>query len=494
MVKYLLLIIVATIGHLNAFTQSYDNNWVFGDSAGLNFSGGVPTSFNTGITTFESCASISDTFGNLLFYTNGQNIWNKNNEVMPNGDSLNIGLVGYGYPSSITQGVTILPKPGSENLFYLIVMFDINNPFPIPDSSGLSYSLIDMNLDGSFGDVIEKNIPFFIGHYWEKMQAVKHANGRDWWILIHSSPYIDSADCFTRLLITPDAFEGPFYQCFDIIDSIPSDDGYIGQMKFSRDGSKLAFTRGQYFNIYDFDRCTGELSSSVLVNGLITSDFYGCEFSLDKRMLYLTNIDWGVNGSKIFQYCLDCPEPIADTKNIIYKNEFEDYSFSQLQIGPDGKIYAPLGYIYYLDFLHSGVNENISVINSPEAEGLSCDFDTLTISLSPGKNTYTVPNMPNINLGALKGSPCDTLLATVSLNVQISKFYVYPNPATETIRIILTQPEKILSIKTFNYLGEEIEISFDENLYAIVKNIANGFYITEIITEKGKLSLSWEKL
>jgi len=74
-----------------------------------------------------------------LFYTNGEKVWNKNLEVMPNGDSLNIGLVQYGNPSSITQGVTIIPKPGSMNLFYIIYMSGFNSNFP-DDTVGLEYS------------------------------------------------------------------------------------------------------------------------------------------------------------------------------------------------------------------------------------------------------------------------------------------------------------------------------------------------------------------
>ncbi len=54
------------------FPQSYDNNWVFGDSCGLNFSSGEPAFFETVIESFEACASVSDSLGNLLFYTNGE--------------------------------------------------------------------------------------------------------------------------------------------------------------------------------------------------------------------------------------------------------------------------------------------------------------------------------------------------------------------------------------------------------------------------------------
>lgn len=475
------------------YCQSYDNNWVFGDSAGLSFVTGATVSISTVITSFESSASISDSLGNLLFYTNGERVWNKLNDVMPNGDSLNIGGTTLGYPSSNTQGVIILPNPGNINQYFLINSFSIDR-YPMEDSFGLSYSTIDIDLNGGLGDITIKNIPFYIGPLWEKMQAVKHANGRDWWLMVHSDPFLDNADCFIRFLISPDTFSEPLAQCFDLVDSISLFDGNMGQMKFSQDGSKLVFTRGQYFNIYDFDRCSGELSNNILVKGLTSGFFYGCELSSDNRRLYLTNIDWGVNESKIYQFCLECPESIIDSKRIIYKNEFENYSFSQLQIGPDGKIYAPLGYIYYTDFVNSEINGNICVINNPEGEGLACNFDTLTIPLEYGRSTYNLPNMPNYNLGALEGSPCDTLVAINNDYIEDISVMIYPNPAEDFIRLELAKTEIIKSIKTINYLGEEIELAFDENLKARVTNIVPGFYITVIVTEKDRISINWEKL
>ncbi|MEM8909236.1 MAG: hypothetical protein AAGD05_15425, partial [Bacteroidota bacterium] len=56
----------------SAWAQKEGNIWYFGDQAGVNFNQGngvIDTDNN--IVTFEGCASISDTAGNLLFYTNG---------------------------------------------------------------------------------------------------------------------------------------------------------------------------------------------------------------------------------------------------------------------------------------------------------------------------------------------------------------------------------------------------------------------------------------
>jgi hypothetical protein len=164
---------MAMVLHCHAFTQN--ENWAFGDSAGLSFSTLPPTFLLTNIWTFEPCASISDSLGNnLLFYTNGQKVWNKYNEVMPNGSDLLINVFG-GYASSVTQGVIIAPKPASDKEFYLIYMAE----------GGLMYSVVNIELDGGLGDVTDENIWLnTTDPVLQKMQAVKHANGRDWWVIL----------------------------------------------------------------------------------------------------------------------------------------------------------------------------------------------------------------------------------------------------------------------------------------------------------------------
>jgi len=475
----------------NVFAQIQANNWTFGDSVGLSFSTDPPSFFLTSINTQEPSATISGSDRELLFYSNGQNVWNADNEIMPNGDSIHIGGIDLTGHSSYTQGVTIIPKPGSENIFYLIHMSGPNVP---DDTIGLEYTIIDMDLDGGLGDVVSKNIHFWVGYCGEKMQAVRHANGRDWWLLAHTISDIDTAMCFIRFLFTPDTIEGPYYQCYPPVelDGIKLY-GNTGQMKFSQDGRRLAFTREGYLEIYNFDRCTGTVSDMQRVENLI-SGFYGCEFSADGRMLYTTDMPSISTDGYLHQYCIDCPESITDTRVTIYKNEVEDYTLGQLQIGPDNKIYVPIPWRWQPSDIYSSINGNLSVINYPGAEGLSCDFDTLVISLEGTRVTFGLPNMPNYNLGALEGSPCDTLLAINPADPVTFDVKAYPNPAQESLKITCTPADIILAIKTFNYLGEEMPLAFDENLVARVSKIAAGFYTTVIIMEKGLAEVSWEKL
>ncbi|MBK7107739.1 MAG: hypothetical protein IPH61_00930 [Bacteroidetes bacterium] len=79
-------------------------NWVFGDGLGWHFTEDTIVFFDSSIWGYEAMATISDSSGNLLFYTNGQNVWNKEQELMPNGTGLEIGFEVFAFGTSITQG------------------------------------------------------------------------------------------------------------------------------------------------------------------------------------------------------------------------------------------------------------------------------------------------------------------------------------------------------------------------------------------------------
>ena len=68
------------------FAQGEFNNWYFGYEAGITFNSGVPV-FTSGGQTFtdEGVASVSDPSGNLLFYTDGQTVWNRDNSLQKKG-------------------------------------------------------------------------------------------------------------------------------------------------------------------------------------------------------------------------------------------------------------------------------------------------------------------------------------------------------------------------------------------------------------------------
>ncbi|HSY61537.1 MAG TPA: hypothetical protein VK796_06650, partial [Cytophaga sp.] len=74
--------------------QKQTNNWLFGNGGGVNFNTISVLPINPVYQNGSTITSISDTAGNLLFYTDGEMVWTKTNTIMENGSGL------YGYRKS----------------------------------------------------------------------------------------------------------------------------------------------------------------------------------------------------------------------------------------------------------------------------------------------------------------------------------------------------------------------------------------------------------
>jgi hypothetical protein len=120
---------------------------------------------------FEGSASISDASGNLLFYTDGITVWNKNNSVMVNGTGLYAG-------SSSTQAALIVPLPGSSTIYYI---FTVAQQLSF---GGFCYSIVDISLQSGNGEVTQKKYSP-LSQCTEKITAVCHSNGTDLWVITH---------------------------------------------------------------------------------------------------------------------------------------------------------------------------------------------------------------------------------------------------------------------------------------------------------------------
>ena len=278
-----LFICVVILEQANA-QNGIDNFWLMGVNGtnntpiNIDFISGTP---NVYVTTrpmnFRACQGvISDTTGNLLFYTNGCYVASSINNQMYNGDSLNPGSctsANCSLGNIVTDGDIIISVPGNDYKYY-IFHETCDNSSPALEPTKLYYSTIDMSQQGGLGAVIEKNQVIIndilsIGF----LSAVKHGNGRDWWIVVHSL----IGNLFYTMLLTPDSLQGPFTQAFGPSLTGPWHDE-AGQTEFSPDGSKLATsTWWSHYDIngngivipdlhlFDFDRCTGQFSNHQMI-------------------------------------------------------------------------------------------------------------------------------------------------------------------------------------------------------------------------------------
>ncbi|MBP9549894.1 MAG: T9SS type A sorting domain-containing protein [Chitinophagales bacterium] len=463
----------------NLYAQNFTNNWYFGDSAALNFSSGIPEPIEgSQLVSREACCSISDSSGNLMFYSSSYTVWNINNEIMVNGEHLGGSELG-NYPSTISNGCVVLQKPLSKNLYYIF----------ISDGQKLIYSIIDMNLNGGDGEVISKNQLLIDTLAGEKIAAAKHANGRDWWIFIHET----ISSNFIKFLITPYMIEGPYIQ------SIGKDYNLllnpIGEMLFSQQGDKLiSVTASGIIDLFDFDRCSGELSNWIDLRNIDINEAYGASFSSDGCYIYLSKYN---EPSQIYQFNL-CRSDIIESRILIFENPFPDYFIGQHQLGPDNKIYIPFSYKMAPSDIYELQNMNLNVINNPDANGLDCLFDTANISLGGHKSLLGLPNFPNYNLGALAGSECDTIIAGINhIDKVPDEINIYPNPASNTINILmpakyLSESQGDLNITIYNNIGQLVKEIHLNNISEIISfnidELSSGFYTIRLMQKSSLIS------
>ncbi len=187
-----------------------------------------------------------------------------------------------------TQSALILAKPGSKNLYYLFTAGHTAM------REGLFYNVIDMAKQGGKGEVIEKNV-LLHRPTTEKLTAYPHRNGRDMWILTH--PW--NAANFYAYLLTPNGISltpvvsqaGAFQGDYDSATGTQySGEDYIGYLKISPDGSRIAQAiKGiRTFELFDFNNATGQISNPVTLHSEAFITPYGVEFSPDGTKLYGT--------------------------------------------------------------------------------------------------------------------------------------------------------------------------------------------------------------
>ena len=492
------LVMFALILPLFCTAQNRGNIWCFGDSAGIDFNNlSNPVPISTGLRTRGSCASIADTSGNLLFYANDRTntagnyttlVYNINHNVMPNGDS----IVGEGWYNEIV----ILPMPENDSLYYLFCISTALGP------SGLYYSIVNMNADSGRGDVISKNnqlVPFAMT---DCLNAVKHGNGRDWWIIFrrYDGNNATTNNQFYTYLISPAGITN-----FQMQNVGSMHNTGLGQISFTKEGNRFCFNSYKgTLELFDFDRCTGLINNPQLIFLENTSGpwpaRWSSEFSPNGNYLYVCK---NADTTYLIQYDLNSLN-IITSADTIWTTLFPRWSGGKLKTGPDNKIYfscvynnAIQFYYPYADTMYNMYNMNLSVINQPDSLGAACNFQPYSFYLG-GKRTYLgLPNNPNYDMPAILGSPCDTLLGISEIpptiiNPQLNIFF---HPAWETAFINASNLSGNKgTMEIFDLQGKMVhqeDIQIVNGYYTRNFNMtgmADGMYFVNLISSKQRLS------
>lgn len=350
MKKYI-IIFLCILSFQRVLAQGETNIWYFGRQIGLDFNNGSPVALtDSAMFTSEGCATISNSNGNLLFYTDGSTIYNKNHQIMASG------LFG---DTSTTQSAIIVPNPTQSNIYYVFTAYSSGLP------PGLNYSIVDMNLNGGLGGVTDLNI-HLLDNVTEKLTAVLHTNGTDIWVITHG--WESTGNSFLAYLVTSSGVNTTPVTSNIGIYTGWSAQYYAGHLKVSPDGTKIVSVSGYNIEIYDFDANAGILSNLQTINRYA----YGAEFSPSNEILYTSSHD-------IYQYDLTASN-IEATEILLYSQSPEN-QLGALQLGPDKKIYMP-NYHY------------LNTINNPDILGVACDFELETIYFGPDQFTYASFGLP----------------------------------------------------------------------------------------------------
>lgn len=364
---------------------------------------------------------------------------------MLNGDSLNIGepwAGGHIFCSQVgyeaTQSLLFFPSSAHNDQYFFV---HLNQRERDRYSDELLYTVIDAAADQGKGAVTDKAIFVHSDAYADALTAVKHGNGRDWWIV---AP-VRKTNTYHIFLLSPQGISQPKVQ------SIGESDLYsfACQAVFSPDGTQYARHaphRGKA-QILNFDRCSGEFccprdirfpvkDSSGIVGG-------GLAFSPNSRLLYISI------SLEMFQFdTWNASAPLKIGEFDGFKAPVFPAAFFQQVLAPDGKIY--MGTSNGTNVLH--------VVHAPDSTGLACRFEQHAVTL-PVQHGFAMPNFPHYRLYDLRGSPCDSLGidapegSDITWLAQKDQVGIWPNPADQEATISIP-PEALGPLRVYNVLGQ----------------------------------------
>jgi hypothetical protein len=426
-------------------------------------------------TNFSSCfAGISDDEDNWFLYTNGVVVCNQNHDTISNGSGLSpFGIDFNSFYGRVIPGQAVfLPF---SNKIYLFHQNESQSSTGLPTinpySPNLFYSVIDPLANNGQGAIVSKNNimeidTLEIGN----LSCVRHANGRDWWIIVKRFYY----DKFYSILVTPDSI----YPAQEYSLGVPFA-ALGGQACISPDGRYYAaFSNLEHqLRVYDVDRCSGRLQNYR--QQFITNRIGGnTSFSPNSRFLYISSTD------TLWQFDMQAQNVFATQTFIARYDGYLDSTFTNLKpttfwwhwLAPDGKIYIVTG----------NQSRKLHVINKPDLLGQLSDFQQHSVNL-PAVNLKTIPATVNYFLKQLPGSPCDTLgVGLNQLQISNNKLQIFPNPSNGKFSLEYSPQVKSGMLYVYDMAGKEVYREY-VSPYTSIKNLdlsaklANGTYGVSLV-------------
>lgn len=383
--------------HAQSFSKKENYQWVacgyYGIGYGMSFSTNPPQGFSAaqiGVQTYNGTSSVADKNGNLLFYTDGNIIWDRNHNVMLNGWDINNDGSGtsanylydntWGIMSGWNfDGVAIIPIPGSSHKYYIFGISDSlmttgEEPFISTVNAWegrLRYCIVDMDLNNGLGAVDTPHKAIVIADSMAGNLQVVTGEDCNYWLVGYGSDgayrsfNITSAGIDTTPVISTVTLPlSPV--CYEL--------------NISPDRSKLVQTFGEEAQVCDFDPATGIVSNSTSIG---TQECIGGAFSPNSSKLYLN----GLIGIRQYDLSVSGWPWTLLTVNNLTAPEYD----RPIRLGPDGMIYG-----MYFTVIDGWMDYEAGFrIQHPDLAGTACLFDTFPNAPLIIRSYFSAYQLPN---------------------------------------------------------------------------------------------------
>jgi len=469
MIKFVFIVLLLFGFALSVQSQKIYSKWLYGDKGTVNLNttsifeitpkGDTSYTVPSDVRFQATVASICDTAGNLLFYTNGISIFGADHKIIQNGDSINFGKYWdtwkiKGYAS--TQGIQIIPRPNSINEYYLIHQaYEYNDTLNHFYPKYLYYSVIKLDVNKK-PYVTLKNKEIF-DNFHEIFSLVKHGNGNDYWLFVSEA----ASNIYQYFKIDSSGIKFDHSQKLEKSLFDPCEDAY-GCPSISPNGKYfLRFQHPCDLAIYEIDRWYGKIEKELIISFDTILPFgSGSAFSPDSRKAYVS--------SRYSIYQIDLDHLPIKLLEVAHMGTYADaLPFGIMDLASNGKIY--INSIGPFNYMH--------VIENPDSVGIKCNVKKEGVKLTSNIN-FTMPRTPNPFLGYL-----DTTTTIKQVNIIKEIFKAYPNPCSGQITIALNEDifnNSKFEVELLDYLGRHVsqtKISYNKSITVIdLSPFQNGIY------------------
>lgn len=346
------------------------NIWYFGNKAGIDFNPptGPVALTNSAMNAPEGCAIVCDRNGQTIFYTDGKNVYDKNNVLIPATDA--------GGELASTQSALIIPVPGDETLYYLVTTQEVRDG----SNFEVRYSIFDLKNN----KVTPQPSVLLFSKSTERITS----NGK--WLIAHEF----GNSTFRVYKISSSGIGEPVYSDIGSPHSFQDFKNGKGYMKIGPKNTlavPIPYVTGNFIELFHLNDTTGQIVKNSLIDANNRLDLnesngevYGLEFrtstvpsTTDRVAKLFVTLNNGTS-SKVIEFAIDKNNNVT----MLPKIPSQGKELGAIQTGPNGQVYVAVKDATQLAVINPGAD-----LLTPSTLQLNASPD-----FSPSKSLLGLPN------------------------------------------------------------------------------------------------------